>query len=73
ILFANKITLYLNIIFSDRLFLTRPHKIALLPVKLAMKKAIEKHHRLVESISIWQNGQVVRLTAIQIPLLNSDE
>lgn len=33
-------------------------------VKLAMKKAIERHRRLVESISIWQNGQVVRLTAI---------
>ncbi|MGF2039705.1 MAG: hypothetical protein RMZ43_031105 [Nostoc sp. CmiVER01] len=30
-------------------------------VKLAMKKAIERHHRLVESISIWQNGQVVTL------------
>ncbi|MEH2304978.1 hypothetical protein [Nostoc sp.] len=42
-------------------------------VKLAMKKAIERHRRLVESISIWQNGQVVRLTAIQIPPLNSDE
>ncbi|HYX16877.1 MAG TPA: hypothetical protein VE944_21505 [Nostoc sp.] len=42
-------------------------------VKLAMKKTIEKHRRLVESISIWQNGQVVRLTAIQIPPLNSDE
>ncbi|MCF2152044.1 hypothetical protein IQ276_037735 [Desmonostoc muscorum LEGE 12446] len=42
-------------------------------VKLAMKKAIERHRRLVESISIWQNGQVVRLTAIQIPPFNSDE
>ncbi|WP_041565451.1 hypothetical protein [Nostoc punctiforme] len=42
-------------------------------VRLTMKKAIEKHRRLVESISIWQNGQVVRLTAIQIPPLNSDE
>ncbi|QFS51220.1 hypothetical protein GXM_08714 [Nostoc sphaeroides CCNUC1] len=31
ILFANKITLYLNIIFSDRTFFSRPHKIALLP------------------------------------------
>ncbi|QFS52107.1 hypothetical protein [Nostoc sphaeroides] len=41
--------------------------------KLTMKKAIERHRRLVESISIWQNGQVVRLTAIQIPPLNSDE
>ena len=42
-------------------------------VKLAMKKAIEKHRRLVESISILQNGQVVRLTAEQIPPFNSDE
>ncbi|MCC5622156.1 hypothetical protein [Nostoc sp. CHAB 5715] len=42
-------------------------------VKLAMKKAIERHRRLVESISIWQNGQVVRLTAEQIPPLNLDE
>ncbi|MEH1978400.1 MAG: HAD-IA family hydrolase, partial [Nostoc sp.] len=37
ILFANKITLYLNIIFSDRLFLTRPHKIALLPIQMVLK------------------------------------
>ncbi|MHC5771419.1 MAG: hypothetical protein ACYTXI_38845 [Nostoc sp.] len=42
-------------------------------VKLTMKKAIERHRRLVEFIRIWQNGQVVRLTAEQIPPLNSDE
>ncbi len=42
-------------------------------VKLAMKKAIERHRRLGESISIWQDGQVVTLTAEQIPPLNSDE
>jgi hypothetical protein len=33
ILFVNKITPYLNIIFSDRTFFARPHKIALLPTK----------------------------------------
>ncbi len=42
-------------------------------VKLAMKKAIERHRRLVESISIWQNSQVVKLTAEHIPPLNLDE
>jgi hypothetical protein len=42
-------------------------------VKLAMKKAIERHRRLVESISIWQNSQVVKLTAEPIPPLNLDE
>ncbi|AFZ56768.1 hypothetical protein H6G54_24100 [Anabaena cylindrica FACHB-243] len=42
-------------------------------VKLAMKKAIERHRRLGESISIWQDGQVVTLTAEQIPPLNSDD
>lgn len=40
-------------------------------VKLAMKKAIERHRRLGESISIWQDGQVVTLTAEQIPPLDS--
>lgn len=40
-------------------------------VKLAMKKAIERHRRLGESISIWQDGQVVTLTADQIPPLDS--
>lgn len=40
-------------------------------VKLAIAKAIEKHRRLGESISIWQDGQVVTLTAEQIPPLDS--
>ncbi|MHC5720566.1 MAG: hypothetical protein ACYTX0_53235, partial [Nostoc sp.] len=35
-------------------------------VKLAVAKAIERHRRLGESISIWQDGQVVTLTADQI-------
>jgi hypothetical protein len=40
-------------------------------VKLAIAQAIERHRRLGESISIWENGQVVKLTAEQIPLLDS--
>ncbi|MEH2394770.1 MAG: hypothetical protein V7K21_24990 [Nostoc sp.] len=40
-------------------------------VKLAMKKAIERHCKLGESIRIWQDGQVVTLTAEQIPPLDS--
>lgn len=40
-------------------------------VKAAITKAIERHRRLGESISIWQDGQVVTLTADQIPLLDS--
>jgi uncharacterized protein (DUF2249 family) len=40
-------------------------------IKLAIAQAIERHRRLGESISIWENGQVVTLTAEQIPLLAS--
>ncbi|MHC5727972.1 MAG: hypothetical protein ACYTXY_28345 [Nostoc sp.] len=40
-------------------------------VKLAVAKAIERHRRLGESISIWQDGQVVTLTADQIPPVDS--
>ncbi len=40
-------------------------------VKAAIAKAIERHRRLGESISIWQDGQVVTLTADQIPPLDS--
>lgn len=40
-------------------------------VKLAIAKAIERHRKLGESISIWQDGQVVTLTAEQIPPLNT--
>ncbi|MDB9541125.1 hypothetical protein NWP22_09715 [Anabaenopsis tanganyikae CS-531] len=42
-------------------------------VKLAIAKAIERHRKLGEAISIWQDGQVVTLTPEQIPPLNSDE
>ncbi|MEH2327158.1 MAG: hypothetical protein V7K32_27075 [Nostoc sp.] len=40
-------------------------------VKAAVAKAIERHRRLGESISIWQDGQVMTLTAEQIPPLDS--
>lgn len=40
-------------------------------IKLAIAQAIERHRRLGESISIWENGQVVTLTAEQIPPLAS--
>lgn len=36
-------------------------------VKTAVAKAIERHRKLGESISIWQDGKVVTLTADQIP------
>ena len=36
-------------------------------VKTAIAEAIERHRRLGQSISILQNGQVVTLTAEQIP------
>ncbi|MFO5495157.1 MAG: hypothetical protein ACLBM6_22070 [Cuspidothrix sp.] len=40
-------------------------------VKLAIAKAIERHRKLGESISIWQDGQVVTSTAEQIPPLDA--
>ena len=36
-------------------------------VKAAISEAIERHRRLGESISILKEGQVVTLTADQIP------
>ncbi|BBD54055.1 hypothetical protein [Planktothrix agardhii] len=41
-------------------------------VKLAIAKALEKHRKLGESISIWQDGKVVTLTAEEIPQISSD-
>ncbi len=41
-------------------------------VKLAIAKALEKHRKLGESISVWQNGKVVTLTAEEIPQLPLD-
>ncbi len=42
-------------------------------VKLAIAEAIEKHRKLGQSISIWQDGKVVTLTADQIPPLEPDK
>jgi hypothetical protein len=36
-------------------------------VKLAIAKALDRHRKLGESISVWQNGKVVTLTAEEIP------
>lgn len=36
-------------------------------VKIAIAKALDRHRKLGESISIWQDGEVVTLTADQIP------
>lgn len=41
-------------------------------IQLAIAKAIERHRKLGESISIWQDGQVVTLTAQQIPPLDTN-
>jgi hypothetical protein len=41
-------------------------------VKLAIAKALEKHRKLGESISIWQDGKVVTLTAEEIPQIPSE-
>ncbi|MEH2270789.1 MAG: hypothetical protein V7K68_20645, partial [Nostoc sp.] len=59
IVFANKITLYLNIIFSDRWFLTRPHKIALLPVRPMTKLEPQEHQE------VWL--KVVELAGKKVP------
>ncbi len=42
-------------------------------VKSAIAEAIEKHRRLGQSISIWQDGKVVTLTADQIPPLQPEK
>ena len=42
-------------------------------VKLAIAEAIEKHRKLGESISIWQDGKVITLTANQIPPLKPEK
>ncbi len=42
-------------------------------VKIAIAEAIEKHRRLGQSISIWQDGKVVTLTADQIPPLDREK
>ena len=41
-------------------------------VKKAIADAIERHRKLGESISIWQDGKVVTLSAEQIPPRKGD-
>jgi hypothetical protein len=41
----------------------KPHK--------AIAEAIEKHRKLGEAIAVWQNGEVVILSADQIPNLEN--
>ncbi|WP_026793492.1 MULTISPECIES: hypothetical protein [Planktothrix] len=41
-------------------------------VKLAIAKALDRHRKLGESISVWENGKVVTLTAEEIPQISSD-
>ncbi|CAD5989106.1 hypothetical protein PCC9214_05510 (plasmid) [Planktothrix tepida] len=36
-------------------------------VKVAIAKALDRHRKLGESISIWQDGKVITLTADEIP------
>jgi uncharacterized protein (DUF2249 family) len=47
--------------------LTETHQKIDTGVKAAIAEAIERHRKLGESISIWQDGKVVTLTADQIP------
>ena len=37
----------------------------------AIAEAIEKHRKLGEAIAVWQNGEVVILSADQIPNLEN--
>lgn len=41
-------------------------------VKIAIAKALDRHRKLGESVSVWQNGKVVTLTAEEIPQLPAD-
>ena len=41
-------------------------------MKLAIAEAIEKHRKLGESISVWQDGKIVTLTD-QIPPLEPEK
>ncbi|WP_009631201.1 hypothetical protein [Synechocystis sp. PCC 7509] len=54
-------------------YLTKLHQKIDADVKLAIAEAIEKHRKLGQSISIWQDGKVVTLTADQIPPLEPDK
>lgn len=41
-------------------------------VKKAIAEAIERHRKLGESISIWQDGKVVTIESDKIPPLEKD-
>jgi len=41
-------------------------------VEKAINKAIERHKKLGESIAIWENDQVVVLSADQIPKISNN-
>lgn len=60
----------LNSTNKQEITLTEIHQKIDAGVKLAIAKAIERHRKLGEAISIWQDGQVVTLTAEQIPPFN---
>ncbi|HLP87658.1 MAG TPA: hypothetical protein VK184_03495 [Nostocaceae cyanobacterium] len=57
---------------KEQIPLTAMHQKIDVGVKLAIAKAIEKHRKLGEAISIWQDGQVVTLTPEQILPINLD-
>jgi len=54
-------------------YLTELHQKIDADVKLAIAEAIEKHRKLRESISIWQDGKIITLTADQIPPLEPEK
>ena len=54
-------------------YLTKFHQKIDADVKLAIAEAIEKHRKLGESISIWQDGKIITLTADQITPLNPEK
>lgn len=54
-------------------YLTKFHQKIDADVKLAIAEAIEKHRKLGESISIWQDGKIITLTANQILPLNPEK
>lgn len=54
-------------------YLTKLHQKIDADVELAIAEAIEKHRKLGQSISIWQDGKVVTLTADQIPPLELEK
>jgi transcriptional antiterminator Rof (Rho-off) len=39
-------------------------------VKVAVAQALERHRKLGESIAVWRDGQVVTLSADQIPAID---